>query len=415
MSEFGENHRSCILVVDDDSTTRTVLAAGLHKAGYELLQAGSADAALRLLAQRSPDLAVLDVEMPGMSGIELARRLREVSAIPLMFLTAHGGDELVAQAIELGAVGYLVKPVDIRQFMPAVRTALARAGEIRQLQRAEAELSASLNQIQDQLIQTDKLAAIGQLAAGVAHEINNPIGYVHSNLGTLENYIGELFRALDALLADTADAARRAEVERIAQEFDLPFLREDIPALLGESREGIKRVRKIVQDLKDFSHVDASKEWQWADLHQGLDSTLNIVRNEIKYKAEIVKEYGEMPQIECLPGQLNQVFMNLLVNAAHAIGDSGTEKKGRIVLRTGSGSGEVWVEIEDNGCGIPPENLPRIFNPFFTTKPVGKGTGLGLSLSYGIVQKHGGAIRVDSTVGEGTIFRVVLPERQSAA
>jgi two-component system NtrC family sensor kinase len=196
-------------------------------------------------------------------------------------------------------------------------------------------------------------------------------------------------------------------VHAVKRKVDLSFLREDLQELMSESRDGITRVKQIVQNLKDFSRADVVDEWQWADLHRGLDSTLNIVANEIKYKAEVVKEYGQLPDIECLASQLNQVFMNLLVNAAHAI-----EEKGVITLRSGQELDQVWVEIADTGNGIPPENLNRIFDPFFTTKPVGKGTGLGLSLSYSIVQKHHGHIDVSSEVGKGTTFRVWLPIRQ---
>ena len=186
---------------------------------------------------------------------------------------------------------------------------------------------------------------------------------------------------------------------------DFNYLKEDIPSLLKESQDGLARVTRIVQDLKDFSHVDESN-WQQANLEQGMDSTLNVVANEIKYKAEVVKEYAGLPEVECMPSQLNQVFMNLLVNAAQAIDD-----KGIITVRTGSSGDEVWVEVEDTGKGIPSENLNRIFDPFFTTKPIGKGTGLGLSLSYGIVQKHHGRIEVKSEVGKGTTFRICVPKR----
>ncbi len=278
------------------------------------------------------------------------------------------------------------------------------------------ELNSRLKEAQEQLLQAEKMASIGQLAAGVAHEINNPIGYVHSNIGSLEGYLGDLFRILDAYVAAEAempaDQPVCAEPRRLRAELDLAFLRQDIPQLMNESKEGISRVRKIVQDLKDFSHVDSRQEWRWADLHQGLDSTLNVVNNEIKYKAEVVKEYGELPQVECLPSELNQVFLNLLVNAAHAIAEG---ERGRITLRSGSEGERVWIEVADNGSGIAPENLKRIFDPFFTTKPVGRGTGLGLSLSYGIVKKHGGSIEVDSELGRGTTFRIVLPLRQDHA
>jgi signal transduction histidine kinase len=208
----------------------------------------------------------------------------------------------------------------------------------------------------------------------------------------------------DALPADVC-----ADLRIRKQEADLEFLREDISSLLSESKEGVTRVTKIVKDLKDFSHVDNEDEWQWADLHGGIDSTLNIVWNELKYKCEVKKEYGVLPEIQCLPSQLNQVFMNMLINAGHAIVERGT-----IVIRTGVAAEQVWVEIEDSGKGIAPEHVQKIFDPFFTTKPVGKGTGLGLSLAYGIVQKHRGRIEVKSVPEKGTTFRVWLPQRQTA-
>jgi PAS domain S-box-containing protein len=266
-----------------------------------------------------------------------------------------------------------------------------------------------LQNAQSQLLQSEKLASIGQLAAGVAHEINNPIGFVHSNLGTLENYIRDLFRIIEAY--ETCEAALppgvapHGDIVSLKKQLDLPYLKEDIPALMNESRDGITRVRKIIQDLKDFSRLDSTPDWQYANLHQGLDSTLNIVQNEIKYHADVVKEYGDIPEVECLPSQSNQVFMNLLVNAAHAI----EGPRGTITLCSGRDGEEVWVEVADTGKGIPEEVRGRIFDPFFTTKAVGKGTGLGLSLAYGIIQKHNGRIEVQSEVGKGTTFRVTLP------
>ena len=217
----------------------------------------------------------------------------------------------------------------------------------------------------------------------------------------------------------TLDASPHLEkINAMREEVELDFLREDIHALMSESKDGILRVRKIVQDLKDFSRVDVVQEWQFANLHEGIESTLNIVNNEVKYKADLVKEYGDIPDIECLPSQINQVILNLVVNAAHAI----QSDRGKIILRTGSGgkggqdspggADRVWIEISDTGTGIAKENMTRIFDPFFTTKPVGKGTGLGLSLSYGIIQKHGGEIQVESEIGHGTTFRIVLPIRQ---
>jgi two-component system, NtrC family, sensor kinase len=289
--------------------------------------------------------------------------------------------------------------------------------ELVSLQRANQELRAlndRLRSAQDQLLQSERLASIGQLAAGVAHEINNPIGYVFSNFGTLEAYLRRLFEMLEAYeQAETALAGSTVAngLAALRERVELDYLKQDIPMLMAESREGLSRVRKIVQDLKDFSRVDTHQEWVWASLQQGIDSTLNIVANEIKYRADVKREYGTLPDIECLPSELNQVFLNLLVNAAHAIGP----ERGLIVVRSGDAGDEVWVEVEDNGSGIAPEHLARIFDPFFTTKPVGRGTGLGLSLAYGIVQKHQGRIEVRSEPGHGACFRVTLPVRRPGA
>jgi two-component system NtrC family sensor kinase len=272
------------------------------------------------------------------------------------------------------------------------------------------QLNRQLEDAQNHLMQADKMASIGQLAAGVAHEINNPIGFVYSNLGTLEKYVQDTFGMLDQYEqaeASIPDAAVRAKLKAARDKLDIAFLKEDLRDLMSESRDGITRVKKIVQNLKDFSHVDVSDEWHYADLHSGIDSTLNIVTNEIKYKAEVVKKYGALPEVECLSSQLNQVFMNLLVNAAHAI-----EERGTITLRSGTEGEEVWVEVSDTGKGIAPEHMKKIFDPFFTTKAIGKGTGLGLSLTYGILQKHHGRIEVNSEVGIGTTFRVCLPIKQ---
>lgn len=282
----------------------------------------------------------------------------------------------------------------------------AANGKLQQEKESQSILIKRLEEAQNQLMQSERMASIGQLAAGVAHEINNPVGFVSSNLSSMQGYVTDLLKLLAVYerTESTLTLDARQEITQIKTDMDVEFLREDIVSLLVESLDGVKRVTRIVQDLKNFSHVDES-ERQWADLEVGMESTLRVVWNELKYKAEVVKAFAGIPQIECFPFQLNQVFMNLLVNASHAI-----EVHGTITLRTGQDDRHVWMEVQDTGKGIKPENLNRIFEPFFTTKPVGKGTGLGLSLAYGIVKKHGGRIEVNSVVGEGSTFRVMLPK-----
>lgn len=274
--------------------------------------------------------------------------------------------------------------------------------------------NARLEEAQNQLLQSEKMASIGQLAAGVAHEINNPIGFVNSNLGTLRRYAEQLLALTQAYVARERGPVD-AELAALKQAADLEFIVEDLPSLLDDSEDGLSRVRKIVQDLKDFSRVDHA-DWQDADLNAGLESTLNVVMNEVKYRADVRRQYGQLPPVRCLAGQLNQVFLNLIVNAAHAMP---AERRGVITLATGVAVQEdrdwAWIEVADDGCGMTPEVQRRIFEPFYTTKPVGKGTGLGLSLSFSIVQKHGGRIELQSAPGEGTRFRVWVPVAGPAA
>jgi two-component system NtrC family sensor kinase len=318
--------------------------------------------------------------------------------------TQVGLENLVAQRTAQLAAANAQLASDIKQREQTEAEVLRRYAEV-------TELNAKLSFAQEQLAQSEKLASIGQLAAGVAHEINNPIGYIFSNFGTLGSYLESLFEMLAAYEAAEPAVAEpnvAAKLKALRERIELDFLKEDIPLLMRESKEGVVRVRKIVQDLKDFSHVDASQQWEWSSLHQGIESTLNIVNNEVKYKADVIREFGDIPEIECLPSQLYQVVMNLVVNSAHAIGP----QRGTITIRTGVEGDHVWITVSDTGSGIAKENLSRIFDPFFTTKPVGKGTGLGLSLSYGIVQKHHGRIEVESEVGKGTTFRVTLPIRR---
>lgn len=322
-----------------------------------------------------------------------------------------------------GHARYTVEDLDRGQVLTSLlalvianhRMHVERENRIRELSTLNAtmqRMNETLEDTQDQLIQAEKMASIGQIAAGVAHEINNPIGFVLSNLGTLDSYLASVFGLAEAYIEAERPVAAplpalldRARMLREGMDFD--FLRSDIVALLAESRDGILRVKNIVQDLKDFSRGGVDETWETVNLHDALDRTLNIVRNEIKYKARIDTHYGDLPDIECLPSRLHQVFLNLVVNAGQAIEASGT-----ITISTGTAAGDAWIRFEDTGCGIPKEQLNRLFEPFYTTKPVGQGTGLGLSVSYSIVRRHGGQIDVESEVGRGSRFTVRLPVRQ---
>ncbi len=288
-------------------------------------------------------------------------------------------------------------------------------GYVRQkeLERRNGQLRqtlASLAGTQEQLMRSGKMASIGQLAAGVAHEINNPIGYVHSNLGSLQEYLHSLFQLIEAYeraLRAPDPRAMLPELEDIRKRCDFEFIRVDLPQLMAESRQGIERVTQIVRNLKEFSYSDRDQSWRSADLHAGLESTINIVWNELKYKVTLERHYGKLPPVQCRLSELNQVFMNMLLNASQAIEDRGT-----ITISTGVEGEEVWVQFEDTGEGMPEDVQQNIFDPFFTTKPVGSGTGLGLSISYGIVKSHNGRIDVSSTHGLGSCFRITLPIRQ---
>lgn len=409
-----------ILIVDDDDVDRMAVRRALKSAAIDagIEEVASCGAALEALSKNDFDCALFDYMLPDGDGLSLLRSSRERgNTTPVVMLTGQRDERLIVELIRAGASDYLSKnELNAETLGHAVQTAIRlHSAELEQT-RSHEKLEAAHRELQtshEQLLQSEKLASIGQLAAGVAHEINNPVGYVYSNLGTLQKYIDSLFQMLEHYeqleTLVNPDHEVIQSLQKLKQELDVGYIKEDVRDLVSESREGIARVKGIVQDLKDFSHVDEA-EWQWADLHRGLDSTLNIVNNEIKYKADVVREYGELPSVECLASQINQVFMNLLVNAAHAIAERGV-----ITIKTGFNSDKVWIAVSDTGSGIEPGHLKKIFDPFFTTKGVGTGTGLGLSLSYGIIQKHGGKIEVQSEVGKGTTFTIHLPVKQPEA
>ncbi|MGH1441709.1 MAG: ATP-binding protein [Cellvibrionaceae bacterium] len=281
--------------------------------------------------------------------------------------------------------------------------------------KAQQELIKKLEETKSQLLQSEKMASIGQLSAGVAHEINNPVGFIKSNFSSLKHYAQELNSAIEkytkVLESVDSDDVRKS-VEEVNEEHDVEFVTEDITNLLNESFDGITRIEDIVKSLKHFSRSDTN-EWEEADINAGIDSTLKVVAHELKYLADIEKNFGELPLVQCLPMQVNQVVMNLLVNAAQAI--DADQKDGKVSIETLVQDDSVLIKVEDNGKGIDEKTIAKIFDPFFTTKEVGEGTGLGLSLSYSIIQKHNGEISADSCIGKGTTFTISLPIKQSAS
>jgi two-component system NtrC family sensor kinase len=383
-------------------------------------------------------MAFVDVRMPpGWDGIETVARIwAEYPELEVVISTAYSDYSWSDMTDTLGHTDRLLilkKPfdnVEVSQLACALTAKWSLGQELsrkmddlelivatrtRDLETQKKNLEetvAQLQQIQSQLLQADKMASIGQLAAGVAHEINNPIGFISSNLNSLGQYVEDIkcvLAAHDKLLDEcqqhVALAATVEGIGHVRKEKDIEYVLADIGSLLEESVEGAQRVRQIVADLRDFSHVDnpdAAEE----DINGLIDKTINVAWNELKYKTEVVREFGQIPVVACFGGKLGQVFLNLLVNAAQAI-----EERGTITVRTGQEDDYVWIEVADTGSGIPPENLNRIFDPFFTTKEVGKGTGLGLNLAYNIVRAHSGQISVSSVLGEGTTFRIQLPIR----
>jgi len=417
--------KTALLMVDDDEATRELFNRYLSGAGYLTTCVSSGREALDLFAGNSFPLVLLDIDMPGMSGMDVLWELRNSDFPPTVIMVTGEDDPAVAaNALELGACGYLVKPFEKNELLIYVAHAL-RLRELerknreyrdnleqqvqdrtRQLEQALKDLKAS----QDQLLHQEKLATIGHLAAGVAHEINNPTGYIGSNLGTLTKYMGRISEFIGLLdgFSSALPPDKAAELALARKNAKIDFLVEDSRDILAECLEGVGRIKKIVAGLKTFSRKDQNTSCL-ASINDCLENALTVAWNELKYKATVEKEYGDIPPLRCYPNQLSQVFMNLLVNAAHAI-----ENQGMIRIKTCTKNGLVLVSISDTGCGISPENREKIFAPFFTTKADGVGTGLGLSIVTEIVARHGGKISVESEAGKGSTFTVSIPAHNDA-
>lgn len=394
-----EQHRQTILIVDDDSTI--ILAfSGCFRKEYEVLAASNGDEALAILKKQPVDLIVADYWMPGMNGVELFQQVSsQYPLIGRILLTSSSS--VMEAAINQGAVDkFLEKPWDTKQLRECIQQVL----------RSRAvTMAASRMEIEAQLIHCDKMASLGGLLAGVAHEINNPLSFVASNLTNLGKFIAKVFDLLECYEQLDLPAEMRAVVDKKREAIDLPYLRDRIPGMIDKSVLGADRMKKILLELKVFSRA-AVETVEKANIHEALDSVLDILHNEYKSRIEVKKEYGDLPLVTCNISKLVQVFMNILMNACHAM-----PEQGEIRLQTEARDGLVSIVIGDTGSGIPEEVRQHIFEPFFTTKPAGKGTGLGLSISQAIIQQHRGTISVASTMGEGTTFTITLPVEAAAA
>lgn len=404
-----------ILIVDDEESVRKVFAARLEER-YLCVAAGNAQEALAQLAQQRFALAILDVQMPGLSGIELLRKI--ISDFPeVAVIMASGIDrtQRVLDAIRLGASDYLIKPFDFDVLELTVERSLERRALLRDgkrykydLERRNQELAsqkAELERLQAQLVHSEKMASLGQLAGGVAHELNNPAAFIYSNMESLSDYALGLNRLLAVYDSVPLSTEMAAEIAAVKQEVRFQTLSGELPSIIADCREGAERIRDIVLNLRTFSRLDEADVKQ-VDIHAGIDATIRLLSQYYNSgRITLKRDYGDLPLVNCFAGQLNQVWMNLLTNAAQAIG----QNSGEVRIQTGIQDELVYVKISDTGKGIAPEHLKRVFDPFFTTKPVGEGTGLGLSVSYGIIEKHGGTITVEHAPNKGAMFTTLLP------
>ncbi|MFZ4557006.1 MAG: sensor histidine kinase [Pseudanabaena sp.] len=418
-----------ILVVDDTPTNLQVLFDLLSEQGYRVAIAKNGETALQRLETFQPNLILLDVMMPGIDGFETCQRFKanpNIRDIPVIFMTALSDSLDKVKGLRLGAVDYITKPIQHEEVLARIQVHLQLRKTTCVLEQRTTDLDKvveNLKAAQIQLVQGEKMSALGQLVAGIAHEINNPINFVHGNLNHATEYVKELLAFVE--LYQQQPPAPIAEVQQLAQDIDLEFLRTDLIKLIDSMRIGTARIRDLVISLRNFSRLDEA-DCKPANLHDGIDSTIVILQHRLKAQPnfpeiQIIRDYGVLPDVECYPSQLNQVFMNLLSNAIDAL-ESHTTHMPKITIRTSvianslpesATSDWVKISIADNAGGIPESIQPKLFDPFFTTKPVGKGTGLGLSISHQIItEKHQGKIEFYSSVGQSTEFVIHIPIKQ---
>lgn len=412
---YAEAHDRRILIVDDEESVRGLFAEYLSR-NYSCAQAADAQEALELLSREPFALVLTDIQMPGLGGIELLRKIAELYADTAVIIVS-GIDRIqrVIDAIRVGASDYIVKPCELDVLALRVERALERRTLLRnarkykqdlELRNAElARRKAELERLQAQITQAEKMASLGQMAAGIAHELNNPAGFIYSNIDLLKNYVARLERYLSAVDETTFPPEAATRLNELREQIDYDNIVADLSSILTDCYIGAERIRDVVQNLRLFSRLDEA-DFKRVDLNEGIESTLRLL--SLYYRdgrITLLPDFGDLPQVNCYAALLNQVWMNLLMNAAQAIG----EADGEVRISTRSEGDHVVATFSDNGGGIAPDDLKRVFDPFFTTKPVGEGTGLGLSISHSIIQRHGGKIEVKSVFGKGTTFTISIP------
>jgi two-component system, NtrC family, sensor kinase len=412
---YAESHDRHLLIVDDEECVRRLFADYLSE-DYSCKTAADAQEALDLLSRESFALVISDMQMPGLGGVELLRKITE-RYLDTAVIMVSGIDrtQRVIDAIRMGASDYLLKPCELNVLTASVERALERRMLLRNarrykhdLENRNAELArrkTEMERLQAQILHAEKMASLGQLAAGVAHELNNPAGFIFSNVDLLTNHLDRLQRCLcayDDVLLSPDDAVR---ISSIKKEIDYENIMADLGWICSDCHLGAARIRDVVLNLRLFSRLDEA-EVKRVDIHEGIESTIRLLsRYYSAGKITLRRDYGDISPVNCYAAQLNQVWMNVLANAAQAVG----EAEGEVSIRTNCDGQTVRISISDTGRGMEPEQITKIFDPFFTTKPVGEGTGLGLSTSHGIIERHGGTIGVESTPGQGTTFTICLP------